>query len=166
MASTFVRNQWALCLAQLFAGIGVATGFAVGGILAEQLTGRTELAGFAQTASILGAGLLALPLARLAQVRNRRWALAVGYGLALTGALLIVVAILAGIALLFFVGMGFFGSATASGLQSRYAATDSAPEQLKGRAMSIVVWATTVGSVLGDVKASKQHGARRRAVER
>ncbi|MGN6036887.1 hypothetical protein ACP6NG_16060, partial [Brevibacterium casei] len=99
MASTFVRNQWALCLAQLFAGIGVATGFAVGGILAEQLTGRTELAGFAQTASILGAGLLALPLARLAQVRNRRWALAVGYGLALTGALLIVVAILAGIAL-------------------------------------------------------------------
>ncbi|RAC15096.1 MFS transporter, partial [Burkholderia multivorans] len=86
------------------------------------------------------------------QVRNRRWALAVGYGLALTGALLIVVAILAGIALLFFVGMGFFGSATASGLQSRYAATDSAPEQLKGRAMSIVVWATTVGSVLGDVK--------------
>ena len=149
MASTFVRNQWALCLAQLFAGIGVATGFAVGGILAEQLTGRTELAGFAQTASILGAGLLALPLARLAQVRNRRWALAVGYGLALTGALLIVVAILAGIALLFFVGMGFFGSATASGLQSRYAATDSAPEQLKGRAMSIVVWATTVGSVLG-----------------
>lgn len=149
MASTFVRNQWALCAAQLFAGIGVATGFAVGGILAEQLTGRTELAGFAQTASILGAGLLALPLARLAQVRNRRWALGVGYGLALAGALLIVVSIIAGIAPLFFVGMGCFGAATASGLQSRYATTDSAPEHLKGRAMSIVVWATTVGSVVG-----------------
>ncbi|GAA1639599.1 MULTISPECIES: MFS transporter [Brevibacterium] len=146
---TFRHNQWALSLAQLFAGIGVATGFAVGGILAERLTGRTELAGFAQTASILGAGLLALPLARLAAARNRRWALGVGYGLALIGALLIVAAILAGISLLFFVGMGCFGSATAAGLQSRYAATDAAPANLKGRAMSLVVWATTVGSVVG-----------------
>lgn len=158
VASTFARNQWALCAAQLFAGIGVATGFAVGGILAEDLTGRTELAGFAQTASILGAGLLALPLARLAQLRNRRWALGLGYGLALTGALLIVAAILAGLAPLFFVGMGFFGAATAAGLQSRYAATDSAPENLRARAMSIVVWATTVGSVLGPNLA--QPGAR------
>ncbi len=147
--SVFRRNQWALSLAQLFSGIGIATGFAVGGILAERLTGRTEFAGFAQTASILGAGILAVPLARLAVRRSRRLALSCGYTLALAGALLIVGAVTIGIDFLFFVGMGCFGAATAAGLQSRYAATDSAPEHLKGSAMSVVVWATTIGSVVG-----------------
>lgn len=145
----FRRNQWALSMAQLFSGIGIATGFAVGGILAEELTGRTELAGLAQTSSILGAGFLAVPLARLAARRSRRLALSCGYAIALLGAVLIVAAMSSDLDILFFIGMGCFGAATAAGLQSRYAATDFAPEHLKGRAMSIVIWATTVGSVAG-----------------
>lgn len=147
--SVFRRNQWALSLAQLFAGIGIATGFAVGGILAERLTGRTELAGFAQTASILGAGILAVPLARLAERRSRRTALASAYAIAFFGAVLIVLAIMFGIDIAFFLGMGCFGAATAAGLQGRYAATDAAPDHLKGSAMSVVIWATTIGSVAG-----------------
>lgn len=147
--SVFRRNQWALSLAQLFSGIGIATGFAVGGILAERLTGRTELAGFAQTASILGAGLLAVPLAKLAEHRSRRLALGSAYAIALCGAILIVLAIRLEIDAAFFVGMGCFGAATAAGLQGRYAATDAAPDHLKGSAMSVVVWATTIGSVAG-----------------
>ena len=147
--SLFRRNQWALSLAQLFSGIGIATGFAVGGILAERLTGRTEFAGFAQTASILGAGLLAMPLARLAERRSRRRALGAAYAIALCGAVLIVLAIMGGINAAFFIGMGCFGAATAAGLQGRYAATDAAPDHLKGSAMSVVVWATTIGSVAG-----------------
>ena len=147
--SVFRRNQWALSLAQLFSGIGIATGFAVGGILAERLTGRTELAGFAQTASILGAGLLAMPLAKLAEQRSRRLALGCAYAIALCGAILIVLAIWLEVDAAFFVGMGCFGAATAAGLQGRYAATDAAPDHLKGSAMSVVVWATTIGSVLG-----------------
>lgn len=147
--STFRRNQWSLSLAQLFSGIGIATGFAVGGILAERLTGRTELAGFAQTASILGAGFLAVPLARLAARHSRRLALGCGYGIALVGAVLIVSAIVGSHDIVFFLGMACFGAATAAGLQGRYAATDAAPEHLKGSAMSVVVWATTIGSVAG-----------------
>lgn len=147
--STFRRNQWSLSLAQLFSGIGIATGFAVGGILAERLTGRTELAGFAQTASILGAGLLAVPLARLAARHSRRLALGCGYGIALAGAVLIVSAIVGSHDIVFFLGMACFGAATAAGLQGRYAATDAAPEHLRGSAMSLVVWATTIGSVAG-----------------
>jgi len=41
------------------------------------------------------------------------------------------------------------GSATAAGLQARYAAVDVAGPAATGRAMSLVVWATTIGSVLG-----------------
>ena len=37
------------------------------------------------------------------------------------------------------------GGGMAAGLQSRYAATDLATPQRRGRALSTVVWATTVG---------------------
>jgi predicted MFS family arabinose efflux permease len=42
-----------------------------------------------------------------------------------------------------------FGWASAANLQARYAATDLAPAARRGRALSTVVWATTVGAVLG-----------------
>ncbi len=147
--AVFVRNQWMLSIAQLFSGVGVAVGFAVGGLLAEQLTGHAEYAGFAQTASIVGAGLLALPLARLAERHSRRYSLSLGFGIAALGALVILTGARLASPVLFFVGMLMFGSATASGLQARYAATDTAPDRLKGRALSVVVWATTIGSVAG-----------------
>ncbi len=47
--------------------------------------------------------------------------------------------------------MGFFlfGCATAAGLQARYAAVDLAPAALRGRHLSLIVWATTLGAVVG-----------------
>jgi predicted MFS family arabinose efflux permease len=47
------------------------------------------------------------------------------------------------------VGLFAFGAATACGLQARYAAADLAVPERRGRDLSLVVWATTVGSVLG-----------------
>ena len=41
------------------------------------------------------------------------------------------------------------GGGTTAGLQSRYAAADLATPERRGRSLSTVVWATTVGSVLG-----------------
>ena len=142
-------NQWRLALAQLLSGIGVASGIAVGAVLVEEISGSTRLAGFAQTATVLGAGLLAFPLSRLAHTRGRRTALGLGFGLGALGAVLILLGVQARQPALMFLGLGLFGSATASGLQSRYAATDLAPPDHRARAMSIVVWATTVGSVAG-----------------
>jgi MFS family permease len=46
-------------------------------------------------------------------------------------------------------GLFLFGAATSSGLQARYAAADLAAPERRGRALSLVVWATTIGSVLG-----------------
>ncbi|MCC3780052.1 MFS transporter, partial [Streptomyces sp. UNOB3_S3] len=46
-------------------------------------------------------------------------------------------------------GMLLIGAASASNLQSRYAATDLAGPDARAGALSLVVWATTVGSVLG-----------------
>jgi MFS family permease len=47
------------------------------------------------------------------------------------------------------VGLFGFGAATACGLQARYAAADLAPPERRGRSLALVVWATTIGSVLG-----------------
>jgi MFS family permease len=144
-----LRNQTVLVIGQLLSGVGVASGVAVGGILAAQLAGTTAASGFVQTASALGAGLVAVPLANLAVRAGRRWALSTGFALGAMGAALVLLAAALGQFWLMAVGMLFFGSATAAGLQARYAAVDGAPQEKAGRAMAIVIWATTVGSVAG-----------------
>lgn len=145
----YLPNQWRLAVAQLFSGIGIASGIAVGALLVEDVSGSTSLAGFAQTATILGAALSGFPLSKMASTHGRRSALGLGFAVGALGA----VCILAGVQLaqlwLLFIGLLLFGVANAAGLQSRYAATDLAPPEKTARAMSIVVWATTVGSVAG-----------------
>ncbi len=51
-------------------------------------------------------------------------------------------------ALLLF-GAALLGATSSAGLAARYAATDLAPEESRGRALSAVVWATTIGTVAG-----------------
>lgn len=138
-----------LFTAQLFSGAGIASGYAVGGLLAEQITGRTAMAGFAQMSVILGAGLVAYPLSTLAARFGRRTALTLGFGIGTLGAAVVLIGVAVGFLPLFMVGMMLCGSSTAAGLQARYAASDTANPAKPGQAMSIVIWATTVGSVLG-----------------
>ncbi|RZU66784.1 putative MFS family arabinose efflux permease [Microterricola gilva] len=138
-----------LIVNQLLAGVGVASGIAVGGILARELTGTVTLAGLAQTSSVLGAGLVAIPMARLAVSVGRHWALASGYALAFLGAGLVLMAAITGVLPLLFLGLGAFGAASAAGLQARFAATEVASPGYEARSMSLVLWATTLGSVAG-----------------
>lgn len=51
--------------------------------------------------------------------------------------------------LLLLAGVTMFGGGITAGLQARYAAVDLASENRRGQALSIVVWATTVGAVVG-----------------
>lgn len=138
-----------LVISQALAGVGVASGIAVGGLLAERLSGTVALAGFAQTSSVLGAGIWAIPLARLAGKRGRRWGLAAGYLLALAGTGLVFAATAWSLLPLLFVGMAAFGAATAAGLQARFAAAEVVDVRYRATALSVVMWATTLGSVAG-----------------
>lgn len=139
----------ALTISQILAGVGVASGVAVGGLLAERLSGTVALAGFAPTSSVLGAALWAIPLARLAGRRGRKWGLAAGYLLALAGTGLILTAAVTGLLPLLFVGTAAFGAADAAGLQARFAAAEVVGGRYRARALSVVMWATTLGSVAG-----------------
>ena len=47
------------------------------------------------------------------------------------------------------VGAFLFGGGTTANLQARYAAVDLALPQRRGRQLSLIVWATTIGAVAG-----------------
>ena len=131
------------------AGLGVTVGITVGGLLARDVAGTDSAAGLGQTAGVLGAAVIAVPLARISDRSGRRAGLAAGYAVAVLGAVVAVVAAALSSLLLLLVGLFAFGAATACGLQARYAAADLAVAEHRGRDLSLVVWATTIGSVLG-----------------
>jgi MFS family permease len=138
-----------LIVSNVLGGVAVASGIAVAGLLAENISGSTSMAGLAATSMTLGAAVLAVPLAGLARARGRRISLTAGYLIALTGALLSIVAAQIGsLALLLLAGC-LFGSGSATNLQARYAATDAADPRHVARSLSLVVWATTIGVVVG-----------------
>jgi MFS family permease len=107
------------------------------------------LSGVAQSANVIGSALFAVPATALVQRQGRRPSLAAGYGVAALGALIVFLAALRRSVPLLFLGFFLFGGATAAGLQARYAAVDLAPAALRGRHLSLIVWGTTVGAVVG-----------------
>jgi len=138
-----------LVLAQVVGGVGVAAGIVVGALAAAELSGSDGYAGLPQTASVLGAALAAVPLSRLAARKGRRPALATGSTVGAVGAGLGTVAVVVGWFWLFVPAMVLFGAGITAGLQARFAATDLAEPGRRGRAIALVVWATTIGAVAG-----------------
>lgn len=127
----------------------MACGIAVGALLAEDLSGTEALAGVGTTAQVLGTALITIPVARATAARGRRVGLRLGLALAFVGAAVVLVAAVVRSFPLFVVGMFLFGGGTTANNQTRYAAADLAIPARRGRDLSIVVWATTIGSVAG-----------------
>jgi MFS family permease len=107
------------------------------------------LSGVAQSANVIGSALFAVPATAIVYRRGRRPSLAAGYGVAALGALIVFLAALRRSEPLLFLGFFLFGGATAASFQARYAAVDLAPAALRGRHLSLIVWGTTLGAVVG-----------------
>jgi MFS family permease len=142
------RTLRLLFVTQIISGIGVAVGASVGALLAADIAG-VSLSGLAQSALVVGAALFALPATAIVNNHGRRPSLAAGYLLATAGAIIVVSAAARGSIPLLFLGFFLVGGATTAGLQARYAAVDLAPAALRGRHLSLIVWATTLGAVVG-----------------
>ena len=143
------KTIWVLSAAQVMSGIAIAVAVPAGALIAGSIADSEAAAGLAQTCTIVGSALIALPLARIALSRGRRVALTTGFGIGVLGAVIIIYgAVLRNIALVY-AGCAIFGVASAAGYQARYTATDLAPESHRARALSWVVWAGTIGAVLG-----------------
>ena len=134
---------------QILGGLGVGAAISVNALLAKTVSGREDFAGLAQTSAVLGAAVITMVLASVMDRRGRRPGLTLGYAIGVTGAALSIIAGSIGSFPLLLVGASLLGGTTAANNQSRYAATDLSAPDRRGRDLSTVVWATTVGSVLG-----------------
>lgn len=143
------RTVAVLVAAQAVGAVGITIGIATASLLARDVSGSEEQAGLAQTFQVLGAAVAAYLLARLMSVRGRRVGLAVGYLVAAAGSLLAVAAGTVASMPLLLVGAALLGAGAAANSGARYAATDLATEAHRARALSTVVWATTIGAVVG-----------------
>ena len=138
-----------LTAGQVLSGFGLGSTLSIGSLLAAHLSGSPAWAGSAATFSTLGAATWAIPLARLAYKRGRRVSLAIGAALAITGASLVITAAAVQVFPLLLVALFMLGAGSAVGLQARFAATDLPSSRSTGRDLSVVVWATTFGAVIG-----------------
>ncbi|MEU2262258.1 MFS transporter [Streptomyces sp. NPDC019645] len=138
-----------LIVSQILGGLGVATGIALAAVLAQQVSGSEALSGLAPTATVAGTAVLSVPLAALMTARGRRPGLVLAYVIGSAGAGVVVLASVLGNFALLLLGMAAFGAASSANLQARFAAADLAEPARRARAISLVVWATTVGAVLG-----------------
>ena len=138
-----------LTAGQVLSGFGLGSTLSIGSLLAAHLSGSPAWAGSAATFSTLGAATWAIPLARLAFARGRRVALATGAALAIAGASLVITAAAVQVFPLLLAALFLLGAGSAVGLQARFAATDLPSNRSTGRDLSLVVWATTFGAVIG-----------------
>ena len=138
-----------LSAAQVFNGVGIAGTVAAGSLLVTSISNSESLAGLAQTTTVLGAALMALPLAKLTQKGGRRLSLMIGYSVGVIGSILAILGGTHKILFLMLSGTFLVGAASASGYQARFAAIDLATSVNRSKNLSIVVWGSTVGAVAG-----------------
>ncbi|HET8927004.1 MAG TPA: MFS transporter [Microbacterium sp.] len=143
------RTVWVLSMGQILGGLAFGATVSLGAILAAELSGDDAFSGLAAAGVTLGTAILAVPLASLARRRGRRLALTIGMAIALVGVGLVVFAVAIGSFPLLLVAFGLIGSGQAANLQTRFAAADLSTDATRGRDLSVVVWATTIGAVLG-----------------
>ncbi|TYR50181.1 MFS transporter [Streptomyces parvus] len=140
-----------LVLAQTIGGAGLTAGITVGALLAEEMLGSTGLAGVPSALFTAGAALGALGIGRICTLRGRRAGLALGYAVGTVGSIGVVAAAAAGSVVLLLPALLVYGMGTATGLMARYAGADLAAPARRGRAVSTVLVATTLGAVTGPV---------------
>ncbi len=149
LAKIQARTVRTLAIGQALGGFGFGSTLSVGAIMATELSGSPAWSGAAATLSTLGSAVVAIPLANIAAKRGRRYALATGAGLAIFGAIGMILAASFRSFPIELAALILLGAATAVGLQARFAAADIPTNRPKAKDISIVVWATTLGAVVG-----------------
>lgn len=143
------RTVKVLAIGQAFGGFGLGATLSVGALMAADLSGTNAWSGAAATLSTLGSATSAIPLANLAYRKGRRVALASGAAIAITGAMTMILAATLRSFPLELVALFLLGAGSAVSLQARFAAADIPIAGPRGKDLSLVVWATTVGAVVG-----------------
>lgn len=143
------RSTRLLVGAAALASVAHIAAVTVMAIAARELLGDTALAGASTTTVILGSAVGSTLLARLMLRRGRRFGLVLGLTIAAVGGLLGAAALLWSSFPLLLAGTLLFGFGNSSSQLSRYAAADMVPAPRRAWAIGLVVWAATVGAIIG-----------------
>jgi MFS family permease len=135
---------------QIVGAAALGAAVTVGAFVVQDILGdETPWGGIAAATVTTGTAVMAQALSRLMWRRGRRPGLQLGYVLAATGGVIAAVGAERRWLAVFIGGLFLYGSGQASNLLARYAATDLAEPDHRGRAMSHVVFASTFGAVFG-----------------
>lgn len=145
------RTVRVLLTSQASGGVGLVATYIVTALLAKDITGSTALATVAAACLSVGSALTAFPLARLSGRRGRRIGLRAGYLVGTAGAGIALLAAITNSYLLLCLGVLGAGAGNAANLATRYAASDLASEERRARTISVIIWATVIGSSAGSV---------------
>lgn len=126
--------------------IGVAT---VAALIADEITGSTSLSGLPSATGTLGVAVGAGILSWTSYRTGRRLSFMAGYAVAVLGACMVIVSIGSSNFALLLAGMVGIGIGRSVGQLSRYAAGDMRSESRRASAISLIVWASTIGAIVG-----------------
>jgi MFS family permease len=140
-----------LFLTQALGGAGLVAAVTAGGLAGKLVTGSTALAGLPPGCLVIGVAAGSLVLSRLMARRGRRPGLVVGYLTAAAGGGLALGAMRGHSFPLLLSAVLLLGFGNGSNLLARYAATDLAGPRWRGRVISLVVFGTSGGALLGPV---------------
>lgn len=144
------RTLRVLAAGQVVGAMALASAVTVGAFVVQDILGQdTPWAGAAAATVTTGTAFMAQLLSRLMQRHGRRAGLELGYVLAVVGGLIAAAGVELASLPVFLLGLFLYGNGQASNLLARYAATDLAEPEERSRAMSRVVFSSTVGAVLG-----------------
>ena len=121
----------------------------VSSIAASELTGSTQLAGVPSALSTLGAALGASVLTSMSRRSGRRAAFCLGFSVSAAGGALAVGSLWQASFAVLLAAMLVMGFGRSVSLLSRFAAGDLWPDAQRASAIGFVVWAGTIGAVVG-----------------
>ena len=143
-----------------FGSTGHIAAVTVTSLVALSITGDRSMAGVPAAVVVLGAALGATTLAVLDRRRGRRIGLVAGYALGVVGAAIAIAGIVGVSFPVLLLGSLLIGFGNSANQLSRYAAADLYPPDRRASAIGTVVWAATIGAVIGSNRGS--HPARSR----
>lgn len=129
--------------------IGLFAAMTVAPLVAVELTGTSTLSGLPTAAALSGTALGAAVLSGVMARRGRRAGLVVGFVVGALGAVVAVAAVALGTFVPFVGGMLAVGVGNGANQLARYAVADVHPAVRRTTVLGWIVWAGTIGAVVG-----------------
>lgn len=143
------RLSWTVFVSVAAGMVALYAAFTASPLVAEDITGNRTWSGLPGAAAILGTAVGTASLGALMSRRGRRPGLVAGWTVGALGGGAALLATAAGSLPLLILAMLVLGVGHGANQLARFAAADAHPADRRGTVLSFVVWAGTIGAVVG-----------------